>query len=159
MLYDTNPFPHDPDRGAIWDMLVSRDIAAFLAVDWSLTEPDFVTQGFFGLHAHKSANPDSWRLAFPDLPTYRDEWLRQARETADTRFAEDLRAALFRATTMLHIDVAADRAVAHKKFDGTIARGDGGTDRLNWQTLYTCARVGGVWKIASFVGYLPFPMG
>ncbi len=159
MIYDQNPFPHDPDRSAIWDMLMTRDFDAFLAVDWSMTEPDFVRSGFFALHAHKSPNPDSWRLSFPDLASYRDEWLRQARETAATAFAEDVRAALFRSVVMQHIEVAGDRAVAHKKFDGAVQKADGGVDRLSWQTLYTCAREDGSWKIASFVGYLPLPMG
>lgn len=159
MSPQTNPFPHDPDRRAIWDMLVGRDIDAYLAADWRRTEGDFVAAGFFGLHGHHAANPDSWRLAFPDLATYRDEWLRQAAETARTAYAEPLRDALFKATQMQHIDVAGNQAVAHKKFDGSILRADGGTDRLNWQTLYFCSRRDGVWKIAGFVGYLPFPMG
>lgn len=159
MSPQTNPFPQDPDRRAIWDMLVARDIDAYLAADWRKTESDFVAAGFFGLHGHHSANPDSWRLAFPDLATYRDEWLRQAVETAGTAYAEPLREALFKATQMQHIDVAGNQAVAHKKFDGSILRADGGTDRLNWQTLYFCARRDGVWKIAGFVGYIPFPMG
>ncbi|WP_131195662.1 hypothetical protein [Lichenihabitans psoromatis] len=159
MSPEQNPFPNDPDRRAIWDMLVHRDIDAFLAADWSMTEPDFLAAGFFGLNAGKSANPDSWRLGFPDLATYRDEWLRQAAETATTRYAEPLRAALFRATNLHFIEVSGERAVAHKKFDGTVAKADGGVDTLNWQTLYFCTMQTGEWKIASFVGYMPFPMG
>ena len=31
-----NPFPaSDPDRHAIWEMLVERDIQAFVAADWN----------------------------------------------------------------------------------------------------------------------------
>jgi len=67
-----------------------------------------------------------------------------------------LRPALFRAVDMRQIDVAGDRAVAHKKFDGAIQLADGGDEQLLWQTLYFCARRDGVWKIASFVGYMPF---
>jgi hypothetical protein len=55
--------------------------------------------------------------------------------------------------------LAGDRAVARKKFDGAIARADGGVERLNWQTLYFCRRARGRWRIAGFVGYLPHPMG
>ena len=68
-----NPFPHDADRGAIWDMLASRDIDAFLARDWAMVEGDFIADGFFGLHAHGSPNPDGWTMAFPTLSAYRDE--------------------------------------------------------------------------------------
>lgn len=153
-----NPFPHDRDRSAIWTMLVQRDIDAFIAADWSMVDGDFIRDGFLGLHAHGSGNPDSWRVAFPTLEAYRDEWLRQARETASARFAEPLRAAIFRATNLRDIDVAGDVAVAHKKFDGTIRRADGGIDVLNWQTLYFCARREGRWRLTGFVGYMPYPM-
>ena len=154
-----NPFPEgDPDRHAIWTMLVTRDIDDFIAADWSMVEDDFVRLEFIGIHAHKSENPDSWRVAFPTLEAYRDEWLRQASATAKVEYAEPLRRALFRATNLRDIDVAGDVAMAHKKFDGTIARADGGQDRLNWQTLYFCRRRNGRWKLTGFIGYMPFPM-
>jgi ketosteroid isomerase-like protein len=154
-----NPFSLDVDRGAIWEMLVERDIVAFLARDWSMVEGDFIADGFFGLHAHGAKEPDAWTLAFPELPAYREEWLRQAAETAAVAYAEPLRAAIFRATDLSVIEIAGDHALARKKFDGVIARLEGGQDRLDWQTLYICARRDGRWKIASFVGYLPRKMG
>jgi hypothetical protein len=160
MIFEKNPFPAgDADRHELWDMLVRRDIDAFLARDWSLVENDFLPAQFFGMHAHFRNNPDSWRLQFPSLETYRDEWLRQADETAASDFAEPLRAALFRITNLRDIDVEGDRAVLHKKFDGTIAKPGGTQDILNWQTLYFCIRSEGRWKIAGFVGYLPHPLG
>jgi hypothetical protein len=39
----TNPSPNDPDRGAIWTMLVERDIDAFVKADWSMVDVDFVS--------------------------------------------------------------------------------------------------------------------
>lgn len=160
MTFDRNPFPAgDADRHALWEMLVRRDIDAFLARDWSMVEEDFAASGFFGMHAHFLANPDAWRLQFPTLAAYRDEWLRQAAETAATGFAEPLREALFRVTNLRDIDVDGDRAVLHKKFDGSVARADGGVDRLKWQTLYFCGRVEGRWRITGFVGYMPYPLG
>ncbi|WP_306119215.1 MULTISPECIES: hypothetical protein [unclassified Roseitalea] len=160
MTYDTNPFPKaDADRHAMWEMLVRRDIDAFIAQDWSMVEGDFATDRFFGLHGHFRANPDSWRLDFPTLDAYRDEWLRQAAESARTDYAEPLREALFRTTNLRDMEIDGDRAVLHKKFDGTVARADGTVDRLNWQTLYFCHRIDGAWKIASFVGYIPHPLG
>jgi len=156
---EINPFTHDKDRAAIWDMLVPRDIDAFLAGDWDMVDGDFIAKGFFGLHAHKAHNPDAWTMAFPTLAAYRDEWLRQSRDTAATRYAEPLRPALFRATHLDVIELAGNRAVAHKKFDGTIARADGGIDRLDWQTLYFAAKTERGWKLTSFVGYMPRVMG
>ena len=154
-----NPFAGDADRHAIWDMLVDRDIAAFLAQDWAMVEDDFVAESFFGLHAHGAPNPDAWTMAFPELAVYRDEWLRQARETASTAFDEPLGEAIFRATDLSRIEITGDRALARKVFDGKIKRADGSQDRLDWQTLYFCARHAGRWKITSFVGYMPRLMG
>lgn len=154
MTLSTSPFPDDPDRHAIWDMLVPRDIAAFVAADWSMVADDFIETGFTGMHAHKSANPDDWTLAFPTLAAYRAEWLRQAADARGTAFAENLEAGIHRATRLAVIDITGDAAVARKKFDGTIRLADGGIDRLNWQTLYICRRDRGRWKIAGFIGYM-----
>ena len=154
-----NPFPKgDPDRCEIWEMLVKRDIEAFLAADWSMVEGDFIRDGFFGLHGHGLRNPDSWKLDFPDLDTYRDEWLRQAKKSQETEYGEPLGEALCRVTTLRDIDMGKGVAVVRKKFDGFIQLANSGTEKLNWQTLYFCANRGRGWKIASFVGYLPFPM-
>ncbi|HTN61016.1 MAG TPA: hypothetical protein VL147_05615, partial [Devosia sp.] len=74
-------------------------------------------------------------------------------------YGEDQRTGIFRCTTLRDIDINGDIAVAHKKFDGDIALADGGKEVMNWQTLYFCRKVGGVWKLTGFVGYIPFPMG
>jgi hypothetical protein len=155
-----NPFPFsDSDRHYLWDMLVERDIAAYCAGDWSMTSPDFKEQGFFGLHAHRQDNPDQWQLDFPSLSAYRDEWLRQASETASIDYAESVSDAIHRATTLTDIDIGDGVAIARKKFDGQIKRADGNVDYLNWQTLYFCAHIDNRWLITSFVGYMPYPMG
>lgn len=155
----TNPFPSDPDRSEIWTMLVDRDISAFVAADWSMVDGDFIHEGFVGVDAGGSSNPDSWRVNFPTLAAYRDEWLRQAAESAKIEYGEDRFAAILRATNLRDIDIKGDVAVAHKKFDGTIARADGSKDVLNWQTLYFCRKIDAGWRLTGFVGYLPFPMG
>ena len=159
MPFDTNPFPDDPERHALWEMLVRRDIEAYLKADWPAVEGDFLAESFFGLSGLKSANPDEWRMIFPRLDDYRDRWLSQARLSAATAYAEPRREALYRITSLQEIDINGERAVAHKKFDGTIAKADGSIDAINWQTLYLCNRGDGNWKIAGFVGYLPNPMG
>lgn len=156
MPLSINPFPYDNDRAEIWTMLVTRDIAAFVAADWSMVENDFVEAGFLGTHAQKSANPDGWTLAFPNLDAYRIEWLRQAVDTQKIKFAEPLEAGIHRATNLTQIDINGDVAIAHKKFDGTIKLADGGVDTLNWRTLYFCRKVDATWKIAGFVGYMPY---
>lgn len=156
----TNPFPeNDQDRRAIWDMLVPRDIDAFLSADWNMVVGDFVADEFIGIHGQHSADPDKWTLAFPTLDPYRDEWLAQAKDFATQQFAEDPRTAIFNTTTLEEIEINGDRALVHKKFDGGINKADGTFDRMNWQTLYYCKRVDGRFLISGFTGYLPYPMG
>ncbi len=154
-----NPFRLDPDRGAIWAMLVERDIDAFLAADWSRVEGDFLTEGFLGIHAGQHPNPDSWVIGFPTLDAYRAEWLRQAASAATVDYDEDVKTAIHRATTLSQIDIAGEIAVAHKKFDGSIRKRNGSADVLHWQTLYFCRRVGAEWKLTGFIGYMPFALG
>lgn len=151
-----NPFAGDADRAFIWDMLMPRDFEAFANQDWSMVAADFDEDRFLGIHAHHSANQDDWNAAFPTLGVYRDEWLRQAAESAAVDYAEPLVEALLRAVTLDRIDINGTAAVAHKKFDGTIRRADGGVDRLNWQTLYFCRHGGDRWRICGFVGYMKY---
>jgi hypothetical protein len=157
---EANPFPAaDAARRAIWEMLVPRDIDAFLAADWGMVADDFATANFTGIDGRFLPSPDDWRLSFPTLEAYREEWLRQAREAKAARdggvHAEDARAAIFRATRLEEIEVEGEAALVRKRFDGGIRRADGGFDLMNWQTLYICRLDGERWKIAGFVGYLP----
>ncbi|MBB3318784.1 MULTISPECIES: hypothetical protein [unclassified Rhizobium] len=155
-----NPFPvSDVARHSIWEMLVPRDIDAFLAGDWSMVEHDFVEEGFIGIDGRKEVSPDKWRLAFPTLSTYRDEWVRQAEEFATQAFAEDTRTAIFTTTTLEDIEIEGDMALVRKKFDGGLSKADGTRDIMQWQTLYYCRLHEGRWKICGFTGYLPNPMG
>lgn len=152
-----NPFsPEDPARHAIWEMLVPRDITAYLAADWSLVENDFVEANFTGMNGNRDENPQNWSLSFASLEAYRDEWLRQAKEGQATEYAEDARAAIFTATKLEEIEIDGAAALVRKKFDGRIKRADGGEDRMLWQTLYICRETAEGWKIAGFVGYLPY---
>ena len=32
-------------------------------------------------------------------------------------------------------------------------------DVLDWQSVYTLARIEGAWKLTGFIGYLPYSMG
>lgn len=157
-LYARNPFTADRDRHAIWEMLVARDIEAFLSCDWSMVEPDFAADRFLGIDGKASGNPDDWRVSFPTLEAYRDSWLAGARAFAP-RATDTARAGIFAATRLNEIDIAGDRTLAHKKFDGRVEVNDGGVDILDWQSVYTLARIGGAWKLTGFIGYLPHPMG
>ncbi|MFV0386546.1 hypothetical protein [Paracoccus sp. (in: a-proteobacteria)] len=156
----TNPFPStDPDRRDIWDMLVRRDIDAYVRADWQAVADDFIATGFTGIDARFQPDPDGFALSFPTLPAYRDRWLKKAREfrteQAAGAFSGDPRRAIYHATRLERIEIDGDAALARKKFDGGLHRTNGGFDRMNWQTLYICRRKANRWKIAGFVGYLP----
>ena len=78
-----NPFsPADADRHAIWQMLVPRDIDAFVSADWNAVAGDFVSANFNGISGNFQPDPQGYTLAFPTLDAYRTEWLRQAQEFA-----------------------------------------------------------------------------
>lgn len=143
-------------RREIWEMLVLRDSRAFLAGDWEAVAADFIAEGFYGLDARKRQRPDEWRLEFPTLDTYKREWLRQAQESARIVDVAAAEAALLHATTLERIDIDADCAVAHKQFNGSMPNRDGSHTVLRWLTLYVCRKQHGRWKIASFIGYLPY---
>jgi len=151
-----NPFPHDQDRRELWDIMVRRDIEAFVIGDWDETAKDFHPAEFSAISAGKSANPDSWEIGFSRLADYRDSWL--ADSATMRRTATHLEDDCFRATTLRDIEISGDVALAHKKFDGLIRLTDGGSFYMNWQTLYQAKKMDGKWWISGFVGYLPHPM-
>lgn len=163
MASDRDPFQNpfaDADRRAIWQMLVPRDIDAFVSADWDAVAGDFIAANFTGISGNFQPDPQGYTLAFPTLEAYRTEWLRQAQDFVAARdagaFAGDLRDGIFAATRLEEIDITGDAALVRKKFDGQLAKSDGSFDRMNWQTLYICRREDGRWKIAGFVGYLPY---
>ena len=152
----SNPFPANRDRAQIWDMLVTRDIAAFIAGDWARVADDFVAERFTGTRG--AAHPGDWHIAYPTIEAYRDDWLRQSAEFARVTLADETPTAfLHRATRLLEIEINGDRAIAHKKFKGRTRHADGGETRLDWRTVYHLAREDGRWRITGFVGYLPHP--
>ncbi len=153
-MSESNPFPPDePDRHAIWEMLVRRDSDFFLSGDWSIARADYVEDGFLGIEAAQSLDPENWRPAYPSLATYRDAAIAGRWSAED--FAEPLRPAWFRCQSLSRIDFAGDRALAHKRIDGSIARKDGSALELHWRSVFHLRRLPDGWKIAGFTGYLP----
>lgn len=151
-----NPFLNvDKDREEIWEMIVRRDIDAFVKQDWELTKDDFHEDGFIGIDAGKSKNVDHWKLSFPTLEAYKLSWLKQAESFANIEWAEDISQALHRVTVLQDIDIIGDVALLHKKFFGSIKKTNGESVITDWQTLYQCRKINGQWKITGFTGYMP----
>ena len=153
-----NPFDPvtDPDRHAIWQMLIARDSEAFIARDWSRVEPDFDAQNFEGVRCFNSTNPDEWKIVFPRLEDYRDAWLASASDFARRGFVDlsPLQAVL-RRCRLDQIDIAGEIALARKKFSGEVKCNDGTSITGSRQTLYRLRKRNGNWKITGFFGFLP----
>ncbi len=151
-----NPFyQKDPDKYALWNMLVNRDISAFVRQDWDMVKDDFLEEEFMGIDAGKFTNVDHWNLAFPDLESYKDVWLNHAKQLGSTNLDEDLEEALHRITVLQDIEIKNDTALLHKKFYGEIKTREGNNIATDWQTLYRCKKVNDQWKIVGFTGYMP----
>jgi hypothetical protein len=154
----TNPFDpiSDPDRHHIWHRLVQVDCEAFVAADFSLVESDFDPDHFEGIRCSLSANPEDWQLVFPDLASYRENWLKAAREFQNKKLLKHtpLEAILFR-THLDRIDINGNRALAHKQFHGDVPLADGSSLSGSRQTLFRLHKQGGLWKIVGFLGFLP----
>jgi hypothetical protein len=153
-----NPFDAttDADRHYIWHRLIDVDSEAFVRGDWSMIEADFDAEDFEGIRCGHSSNPADWTIAFAGLADYRDSWLTASREFVSKRFVKmtPLEAVL-RRTHLERIDIADDRALAHKRFSGTIQLADESVLSGSRQTLYRLHRQRGIWKIVGFLGQLP----
>src|SRR5690242_1721201 len=123
-----NPFDDktDPVRHTIWHRLVTVDCKAFAKGDWSMIEDDFDANSFEGIRCFYSANPNDWRILFPDLPSYRQSWLeasavfRALRPVGCSHFE-----ALLARCHLNEIEIADDRALARKKFFGEVSLANG----------------------------------
>lgn len=160
-MASTNPFAHDPDRSEIWHILVQEDIEAFVAADFDRSRPRFDEAVFVGYDAKRSRNPDAWVVGFPSLDAYARLWTEQAKLFQSVRLAhgQDKAEFLFGLTDLSQIEITADRAIAHKKFNGRALTEQGTWMECLWQTLYLLRKTAGLWKITGFVGYLPYDMG
>jgi hypothetical protein len=151
-----NPFPpEDSDRHYMWEMLVTRDIKAFVSQDWDMVKDDFVSEGFMGIDAGKKHNVDDWELKYSNLEAYRNEWLSQAEDFSKMDLVEDKEDAFHGITEMKDIEIRQDAALLHKKFSGTFQLKDGSEVPTDWRTLYRCRKIDGIWKITGFTGYMP----
>jgi enamine deaminase RidA (YjgF/YER057c/UK114 family) len=143
----------DADRAELWEMIVRRDIEAYVDADWERVAADFDAASFVAVEGGGSFDPDAWRLGYPGLDAYRARWLEGA--AADRARALDPAADFAAATFLDAIEIDGDRALVHKRFDGPLRLRDGGLHQLAWRTIYLCRRIAERWRIVGFVGFLP----
>jgi hypothetical protein len=138
---------------------MTHDFEAFVAGDWSIVEDDFWHEGFCGIHAQKQVDPSQWALAYPNVASYRDEWLRQVREFVPVQLEGTTTLEfLYQSCRLVDIEIKGNRAIARKKFDGAAKTENGKEILLCFQSLYQLIRLQNRWMIAGFVGYLPNPL-
>lgn len=155
-----NPFNNkDLDRCQIWKILVEDDINAFVNKNWNEWSIHFDSHNFQGVHAKNSSNPDTWKLLYPQLSSFEEEWKKQANDFNSQELVGSAHEQFYDLTTLRDIEILSDRAIARKKFDGTLIFKDGRTVVLRWQTHYYLQKQSTAWKIVGFLGYLPHPMG
>lgn len=153
-----NPFDQarDPERAALWEMLVARDNEAFVAEDWGPVADDFWEERFEGISANGSSDPAAWTLGYPTLDAYRRDWLRMAAEFLRTPLADgDHLGLLYAMTSLDRFEFDGDRLLVWKRFRAE-APLEGGADlSIAMQSIFRLHRDGGRWRIVGFVGYLP----
>lgn len=151
-----NPFEDkNPNYAALWEMLVRRDIKAFVEGDWSQVEHDFLSDKFYGINARFSPDPRQWKLDFSLLSDYQERWLNQSYESKNKSYAESLELGIHKATKLEKFEIKSNKAAVWKKFNGKIKLTNGIHDILHWQTIYFCELLKKDWKITGFIGYLP----
>lgn len=142
---------HDDDaaRAFITDMLYDKDIAAYVAEDWSAVDGDFAREAFTGLLKRGSA---PLHIVFPRLEDYRDDWLSGAKELLAGTTPEQLSAELHAASRIADIQFAGRYAIVRKEFDGYAGAA---RQRLFWTTYYHCRRDDDRWRITGFTAFFP----
>jgi enamine deaminase RidA (YjgF/YER057c/UK114 family) len=143
----------EPPAGAVpepdvWiaELLVDRDIAAFVAGDWDAMASDFDPDGFVGLV--ELPHTARVHVTYPDLGSYRAAWLSDSAavraELPPARLEAELRDA-----TRLAVEVSGDHAVARKVIDGVAGR-------VRYQRVveYRLRSVGRRWRVIGFTCHL-----
>jgi len=155
MFHDLCPYSEqEPNHLALWEMLIYRDIKAFTQKNWKMVEQDFISNEFQGIHANFSLDPSQWKLAFPSIESYRDEWLKQAKESFNKTYSRPLDESLLELSYLDKIEINGSRACVRKCFNGVLQT-KAGKETLKWQTIYFCKKKC-FWQISGFVGYLAF---
>jgi hypothetical protein len=153
-----NPFEGDtdPDRHALWDMLVERDAEGYCAGDWNRVAEDFDRESFEGVMACGSSDPADWKITYPSLDEYRDDWLKGAQEYGSMPLVRlSHRDLLYSMMTLDSIEIRGDIALCTKRFVADEPLRNGGRYRVACQTVYRVRRLRGRWKIVGFIGELP----
>lgn len=140
------------DERLISELLIDRDVAAFVAADWDTASRDFDPAAFTGY----SGEGGTARVTFPSLDSYGRSWVSQA-AAFDGVPAEALARQLHAVQHLESIDVAEGRALATKVFAGWVDLPGGERTRLDWTTYYFLRfdEPEGRWLITGFLGYLP----
>lgn len=149
-----NPFPVRTDEYMIWEVLVRNDFEGFLQGSWEKVADDYIEEGFFGMDFGKSISPTDWKLGFPSLNHYKNQWLADSKRFWENDFAVNPRQKLYASCELADIQIKGDSALVHKLFAGDIPTNGGIPIELNWRSLFLLRKKNGKWRIAGFCGYI-----
>ena len=154
----TNPYSRekDPDRWELWELIVRRDSEAFVRKDWAMINADYDRENFIRAKAYGSGNPHDWRIVSPDLETERNDWLKDAEAFLKLPLKDiSQRELIFKMSRLEHIDIKGDWAFCIKQFAANELLQDGGRYIVACESLKIARRIGGKWKLAGAIAYLP----
>ncbi|MFD0763853.1 hypothetical protein ACFQZI_03265 [Mucilaginibacter lutimaris] len=151
--WEVNPYEEGTDHYEIWEVLIRGDFDGFIAQSWDMVADGYISEGFFGVDMGKSTDPQSWKLTFPTLESYKVQWMQDSEGFAKNDFASNPREVFYKTTRLENFDFHDDTVLVHKVFDGTLTLTNGQIIPLKWRSLFLLKHVGS-WKIAGFCGYI-----
>lgn len=154
-LQDIVPRGYSSDERMIWECLIHRDYLAFAKADWSIIQNDFLESSFYGMSAAHHSDKSKWTLSYPDLNSYRRDWLRDANDMKSKNIDGDLYEILLSIGKLTKIEIHEDLAVVTKRFDGACPIIDEEAVVMQWTSFFSMRKIYGQWRTESFIGYIP----
>jgi hypothetical protein len=149
-----NPFAPDSDEYEVWEVLMRNDFEGFLNQNWDIVEADYSEEGFYGINMNKSLSPNDWKLSFPTLDSYKEQWIKDSLDFAENTFISNPREIFYQTTRLENFEFFDHQMMVHKVFNGKIELLDAEPIILKWRSLFILRKTPLGWKIASFCGYI-----
>lgn len=150
-----NPYEETSEEYQIWKMLIRNDFEGFLNCNWELVDDDYHVEGFFGIDMAISPDPSNWKLTFPTLAGYKNQWLNDCIEFNHKQIECDAKDVLYSTTHLENFYLKHDRLLVHKVFNGSISLTNEPSIELKWRSLFLMKLdINQKWKVAGFCGYI-----
>jgi hypothetical protein len=158
MIQDKSQYMPDGlslDEQKIWECLIFRDFLAFSASDWSIIQEDFVETNFYGISARNTLDKNKWCIGYPNLESYKEDWLKSSIILNGKKIEDDLFKVLMESSKLTKIQISDNVALVTKVFNGRCAVKNESDIIFDWTSFFTMRKLKSSWKIESFIGYIP----